>query len=104
METLLSLTGVEGPVFIRKLTRKSHWGDDGAEQEERLSNALHNMFCENEGVFSFYRAETVLELVRIAIGLNSKRSSLKEHIDFVPFSEAEQQLTCLKVVFRLESV
>ena len=90
METLRGLTGIEGPVFIRKLTRKSHWGDTNTEQESRLSFALSNMFCDNEGSkFSFYRAESVIELAQMAIGLNSNRGSLKEQIDFVPFSEEE---------------
>ena len=97
-ETLASLTGLEGPVFIRKLTRKSHWGDEGTTLDARLSVALHNIFDESVKVFSFYRAETVPQLAQIAIGLNSKRSSLKENIDFVPFSEHELKMLDLELI------
>ena len=88
IETLQSLVGIEGPVFIRKLTRKSHWGDDSV-QEDRLGPALSNMFDASDSTFSFYRVETVTQLAQVAIGLNSKRGSLREQIDFVPFTEAE---------------
>lgn len=95
METLQSIVGIEGPVFIRKLTRKSHWGDDSV-QKDRLGLAVSNMFNASDSTFSFYRVETVTQLAQVAIGLNSNRDSLREQIDFVPFTEAE--LNGLRVV------
>jgi len=51
---------------------------------------------DKESKISFYRADSIIELAQMAIGLNSNRGSLKEQIDFVPFSEEE--LTGLELV------
>lgn len=87
-ETFLEIAGTPGPIFVRKIPRKTHWGSDDVDIEERVKFAISHIFRE-ENTFSFYRAESVLDLGRIAIGLNSTRVSLKEQIDFIAFLESE---------------
>lgn len=91
LETFETLTGLSGPVYFRKIPRRSHWGTNVDSIDQRVSKTVGHLFKEENSVFSFFLAKTVEDLARIAFGLNSTRSmgSMKEQIDFVSFSESE---------------
>jgi len=90
--TLRSVFGGRGPYFLRKLTRKRHWGDPKDPFEDRIRDAVSEVFKEDPdapGRYSVYRAESDIDLQRIAGGMNSRRGSLKENIDLVAFLPSE---------------
>ncbi len=91
VDTFESLTGLAGPIYFRKIPRRTHWGTSADLIEQRILKTVSNLFKEENNIFSFYRAENVDDLARIALGLNSTRvhGSMKEQIDFISFSEAE---------------
>lgn len=88
---LRDISGCDGLVYFRKLGRSSHWNSD-LELFERVTAAVEKAFPE-DGTYSFYSVSTVDELKRVAVGLNSGRSSLIEDIYGVFFLPSEVQST-----------
>lgn len=86
LPSIQAILGIPGPAFVRKLTRKSHWGDASDPIEERLASALEDVFSSSEGPeYSLYQVATETDLRRVAIGMNSGRDSLTENVDLVAF-------------------
>ena len=81
--------GAVPPVFVRKLTRKSHWGIAADPLAERLELAVEKVFPEQSGVFSVFRIETDDDLRRVALAFNANRSSHIERLDLVAFTPVE---------------
>jgi hypothetical protein len=74
---------VQGPVFIRKLARASHWGQPDDPIDQRVKDAVKNVFRNQpEQEVSIYRVGSDEELRRVAVGLNANRSSLSETLAF----------------------
>lgn len=86
-----SSLGIAPPAFVRKLTRKSHWGIAGDPLDERLNDAVEKVFPEESGVFSVYRVDSDVDLRRIALAFNANRSSYTERLDLVAFTPDELQ-------------
>ena len=85
--------GLPTPFYVRKLARKSHWAIDAAD-DERIASVVSNVFSEvdaddNWNDLSFYVVNQDSDLHKIAIGLNSNRSSLREQLDLVAFTADE---------------
>lgn len=81
--TIQGALKVQGPVFIRKLARASHWGQPDKPIDERVKNAVKNVFRnQEEPEISIYRVNSDEELRRVAVGLNANRSSLNEALAF----------------------
>jgi len=51
--------------------------------EERIKQAAKEVFPNDEGRVSVFRVETVEDLQRVTIGLNSGRASLNEQLDLL---------------------
>ena len=83
--------GVAPPAFVRKLTRKSHWGIAADPLEQRLNEAVERVFPEHGGVFSVFRVDSDVDLCRIALAFNANRSSFTERLDLVAFTPDELQ-------------
>ncbi len=81
--------GFEGPLYIRKLTRKSHWGIDSDEIEHRLKTSILEVFSDEGDVYSFFKVCSTSDIFKAAIGFNSRRSRLNEQLDVIAFTQSE---------------
>ena len=79
----------DAPAYLRKLTRKSHWGVPEDSIEDRVKAAVAQVFAGESEIFSFYQIADDVGLRRLAVALNGNRSSLSERIDLVVFSPEE---------------
>lgn len=86
-----SSLGIAPPAFVRKLTRKSHWGIASDDLEQRLNDAVEKIFPEQSGVFSVFQVDSDVDLRRIALAFNANRSSYTERLDLVAFAPEELQ-------------
>jgi len=78
------LSSAGPPVFVRKVPKRRHWrGKDGMSVEERVRHAAAEVFRNDGGRVSVFRVENADDLHRVAIGLNSGRSSLTEQLDIL---------------------
>jgi hypothetical protein len=86
--------GLPTPFYVRKLARKSHWAIDTDDEATRIASVVSNVFSEVDADddwndLSFYVVNQDSDLHKIAIGLNSNRSSLREQLDLVAFTADE---------------
>jgi hypothetical protein len=81
--TLQGALKVQGPVFIRKLARASHWGQPDIPIDQRVQDAVKKAFRNQpEPEISIYRVSSDEELRRVTVGMNANRSSLHEALAF----------------------
>lgn len=81
---------VDPPCYVRKVDRPGHWGSTEDGVEERLERAVGEIFEADEtGGVSLYRVETALDLISVAVGLNSRRSSLTERLLLLAIADEE---------------
>lgn len=81
---------IQGPVFIRKLARASHWGQPSDPIDQRVKDAVRNVFRnQQEPAISVYRVSSDEELRRVAVGMNANRDSLGEALAFAILRPAE---------------
>lgn len=78
--------GVAPPAFVRKLTRKSHWGIAADSLERRIEEAAERVFPEHGGVFSVFQVDSDVDLRRVALAFNANRSSNTERLDLIAFT------------------
>ncbi len=92
LPTVAGTLQVPTPAFVRKLRRRSDWGEPSDEQAQRVKNAVDKLFrAQAEPDISVYLVNTDEDLRRVALGLNAGRDSLKEAVPFVAFLPAELQ-------------
>jgi hypothetical protein len=87
------------PALVRKVDRAGHWRettDDGS--DAKTTSANHVFPRDDDGTVSVYLAHNSTDLERIAIGLNSRRSSLTEEIRLLVFTQAEVEAAGLTLV------
>lgn len=91
LPTVMGNLRVPAPVYVRKLRRRSDWGDPtDDEPTQRVRDAFEKMFrLQAEQDISIYLVNTDEDLRRVALGMNAGRDSLKEAIPFVAFLPAE---------------
>lgn len=81
--TIQGALKVQGSVFIRKLARASHWGQPADPIDQRVKEAVKNIFRNQvEREISVYRVSSDEELRRVAVGMNANRDSLNEALAF----------------------
>jgi hypothetical protein len=89
---------VPAPVFIRKLRRRSDWGQPTDEQNQRVKDAVDKLFrSQQESEISVYLVSTDEDLRRIALGLNAGRGSLREAVPLIAFLPAELEKLNIQV-------
>ena len=89
-DTLIHRIGTGGlPAYIRKLDKKSTWGDYTDGLDERVIEAVDGVFPAKESRYSFYLARSDEELRRIVVALNGFRLRPNDKIDFIAFTEDE---------------
>jgi len=66
----------DAPVYVRKLTRKSHWGKTEEDPDARLQFVLDQVFRRDDPseAISVYEVRNHRDLEKVAIGLNSGRT------------------------------
>lgn len=90
LPTIQGTLKVPPPAFVRKVRRRSDWGQPGDGQELRVKDAVEKLFrSQAEPELSVYLVECDDDLRRVALGLNAGRDSLKEAVAFVAFLPAE---------------
>lgn len=88
--TIQGALKIQGPIFIRKLARASHWGQPSDPIDQRVKDAVKNVFRnQEEPEISIYRVSSDLELRRVAVGMNANRDSLSEALAFAVLLPAE---------------
>lgn len=80
--TFNKLFGAKLPVLLRKLRKKSDW--DATEPQSSSEKVFGN-----ESELSLYRVACDQDLWNVAVGLNSRRDSLYETLDLLPFYPEE---------------
>ena len=83
------LASMSAPVILRKLDKRSHWGHEADDAESRIATATADVFESGAQPFSLFRAADDEQFYRIVVGLNARRASLAQQIDFVAFTESE---------------
>jgi hypothetical protein len=77
-------------VYVRKLRRRSDWGDGVAAGPPRAQEAVEKLFLsQDDDELSIYLINNDEDLRRVALGMNAGRSSLKEAVPFIAFLPAE---------------
>lgn len=90
LPTIQSNLLVQPPAYLRKLVRGSHWGLAKDQIDaDGLRQVAENVFPSNDSEFSLYVIGSDDDLRRVALGMNSKRSSLTEKLDLVAFRADE---------------
>ena len=59
--------GFEGPIYIRKLTRKSHWGIESDDPKVRLRVSVQEVFSDEGDVYSFFKVGSRMDIMKAAI-------------------------------------
>lgn len=91
--------GTDGyPILVRKLDKKSTWGDVSDVSGDRIEHIASHVFPAAESQFSLYQVNSDDELKRVVVGLNSYRQRLRDKIDFVAFTHAEITTAGLSIV------
>ncbi len=89
--------GVEFPVFVRKLDRKSVWGGNGDAVDERVAKAASGIFPSADSWFSFYRVASMSELGTVVVALNAYRDRLSKAIDLIAVTPREFELAGIEI-------
>src|SRR5205085_1562101 len=91
LPTVAGTLQVPTPAFVRKLRRRSDWGEaSDADQTQRVRDAVEKLFrSQTEPDISIYLVQNDDDLRRVALGMNAGRDSLKEAVPFVAFLPAE---------------
>lgn len=88
--TFIDRFGTGGlPAYIRKLDKKSTWGNCSDDPGERVAKTVRGVFPPAEPLYSFFLARSDEDLNRVVAALNGSRLSPNNKIDFVAFTEEE---------------
>lgn len=79
------------PLYVRKLDKKSSWGDGSDPGDARLDRVLMSLFPPNEMKYSLYLLRSDTDLARVVVGLNSYRDRLNDKVDLIAFTGPELQ-------------
>ena len=77
------------PLYIRKLAKKSVWGDKADDPVARIEAAWTGVFPKSESKFSLYRVESGEDLQRVVVALNVNRQRPNDQFDLVSFRPSE---------------
>ena len=92
-----TVLGVAPPCYVRKIDRSGHWGAPEDELGERLATVMRRVFGDEWESFSIYEVADLADLSRVAIGMNSRRGSLREKLFLLGFEKVElEQLTVVE--------
>ena len=94
---LADLVQPPGPVFLRKLNKKSDWGSDETPADERATDLIALVFHRKTYPYSVYLVESDEELHRVIIGMNGGRESLTAESHFVAIHPHELKATGIRV-------
>lgn len=75
------------PFYVRKIDRSGWWSETGGLSEREIAGKVFPP--EEDGAVSVFRVENEVDLRRVAIGLNSRRSSLHEELVLLPIRPDE---------------
>lgn len=93
-----SLAGLDLPFYIRKLNKRSDWGDPSDALERRVDYAIDSAFRSEKNMFSFYRVRNDAELAIVIVALNAHRARLTSTLDFIAVTEMELQDAQIKIL------
>lgn len=78
---LQEVAGLSPPFFVRKVDRATHWTiDEDDSSLDRIDIATKQVFPSDRGRVSVFSIQSAEDLLRVSIGLNSHRSSLREKL------------------------
>jgi hypothetical protein len=98
LPTVAGILQVPVPAFVRKLRRRSDWGEPTDDPAQRVKNAVDKLFrLKAEPDISVYLVSTDEDLRRVALGLNAGRDSLKEAVPIVAFLPGELKALAIQV-------
>ena len=95
--TLADLIQPPGPIYLRKLNKKTDWGSDETPPDERVSDIIHLVFNRVTYPYSVYLVRTDEELRRVIIGMNGGRESLSAESHFLAIQDAELDAASIEV-------
>ena len=95
--TLTDLAQPSGPVFLRKINKKTDWGSDETPPDERVSDILNLVFNRKSSPYSVYLVGTDEELHRVIIGMNGGRESLTAESHFIAIRAEELEAAGIRV-------
>ncbi len=81
--TLADLVQPPGPVFLRKMNKKTDWGSDETPPDERVSDIIDLVFNRRTYPYSVYLVRSDEELRRVIVGMNGGRESLTAESHFI---------------------
>ena len=85
------------PYYLRMLSRRKHWRGSGGDLTLRAKQAVDEVFRNDSGRVSVFRAETAEDVARIAVGLNSTRMNQFEEIELLGFTDHELEKAGLQI-------
>lgn len=77
------------PVFLRKLDKKSDWGNADLAPDQRVSDVVDLVFERGSYPYSVYLVKTDEDLHRVIIGMNAGRQSLSSESYFLALHRHE---------------
>ena len=81
LPTVAGTLQVPTPAYVRKLRRRSDWGEPTDDQGQRIKDAVEKLFrSQAELEISIYLVNNDEDLRRVALGMNAGRDSLKEAV------------------------
>jgi hypothetical protein len=86
-----------GPVFLRKMNKKTDWGSDETPPDERVSDIIDAVFGRKTYPYSVYLVQSDEELHRVIIGMNGGRESLTAESHFVAIHGHELEASRIRV-------
>ena len=90
LPTVVDTLQIQAPAYVRKLRRRSDWGDPSDEPAQRAKVAVEKLFrTQSQPEISIYLISNDEDLRRVALGMNAGRDSLKESVPFVAFRSEE---------------
>lgn len=92
LPTLQDVLGLAGPLLVRRIAKRSDWGDAGDPLDARIAHALQQAFLKKDtSPFSFWNVSSDEELRRVALALNSTTQSRTQKVELLAFQPQEFQ-------------
>jgi hypothetical protein len=89
----LAVLHLDGPFYVRKLQRRSSWGEAATPVEQRVQA----VFLRDVSPYSLYLVGSDEDLKRVTMGINGGRSSLTEDVNYLPILPAEFESAGIEV-------
>lgn len=92
LPTLQDVLGLTGPLLLRRIAKRSDWGDADDPLDVRIAHAIQQAFLKKDtSPFSFWNVSSYEELRRVALALNSTTQSRTQKVELLAFKAQEFQ-------------